>query len=174
MNAENKTHYRKAFHSPYLSSADITEPTILTISHVVFESDKTKKTKESFNTAYFVEKEIRQGEPLKPMVLNATNSKALAGIAQSPFLEDWKNIQIIVQVQSGIRFGKEVVDGLRISKVSNARQGNYAQKPPITAEIFAQAMGAVSTKTRTVEQITSKYKVSDEQLDQLNKAASGA
>ena len=38
----DKTHYRKAFNSPYLSSADIVEPTDLTISHVRLEPDKTK------------------------------------------------------------------------------------------------------------------------------------
>ena len=37
----DKTHYRKAFNSPYLSSADIVEPTDLTISHVRLEPDKT-------------------------------------------------------------------------------------------------------------------------------------
>ena len=74
----DKTHYRKAFNSPYLSSADIVEPTDLTISHVRLEPDKTKKTKDLLNTAYFKEREIRKGEALKPMVLNATNSKMLA------------------------------------------------------------------------------------------------
>ncbi|HFG9918056.1 TPA: hypothetical protein ACGHLE_004722, partial [Salmonella enterica subsp. enterica serovar Warragul] len=49
--SEQKTHYRKAFDSPYLSSADIVEPTILTIARVALESDKTKKTKDVFNTA---------------------------------------------------------------------------------------------------------------------------
>ncbi|ENU8923336.1 hypothetical protein ACE2C6_005094 [Salmonella enterica] len=43
--SEQKTHYRKAFDSPYLSSADIVEPTILTIARVALESDKTKKQK---------------------------------------------------------------------------------------------------------------------------------
>ena len=55
----DKTHYRKAFNSPYLSSADIVEPTDLTISHVRLEPDKTKKTKDLLNTAYFKEREIR-------------------------------------------------------------------------------------------------------------------
>ncbi|MCS6087145.1 hypothetical protein P4G11_20365 [Klebsiella pneumoniae] len=41
--SESKTHYRKAFDSPYLSSADIVEPTVLTIARATLESDKTKK-----------------------------------------------------------------------------------------------------------------------------------
>lgn len=70
-----KTHYRKAFDSPYLSSADIVDAVVLTVSHVTLSIDATKKTKDLFNTAHFVEKEIRRGEKLKPMILNATNSK---------------------------------------------------------------------------------------------------
>lgn len=110
-----KTHYRKAFDSPYLSSADIVEPTVLTVHHVSLESDKTKKTKDMFNTAHFVEKEIRAGEKLKPMILNATNSKTMAALAGSKFIDDWKNIRITVYVDGAVRFGKETVEGLRIS-----------------------------------------------------------
>lgn len=110
-----KTHYRKAFDSPYLSSADIVEPTVLTVSHVTFEPDRTKKTKDSFNTAHFVEKQIRQGEKLKPMILNASNSKTMKALTGSPFLEDWTGQRITVYVDHNVRFGKETVEGLRIS-----------------------------------------------------------
>lgn len=112
---EQKTHYRKAFDSPYLSSADIVEPVILTISRAVLESDKTKKSKDVFNTAYFEERELRPGEKLKPMILNATNSKMMKGITGSPFLEDWKGVKVTVFVDKNVRFGKESVEGLRIS-----------------------------------------------------------
>ena len=110
-----KTHYRKAFNSPYLSSADIVEPTTLTIARVTLEGDKTKKTKDRFNTAFFAEKELRPGEPLKPMILNAHNSKVLKDLAGSHFIEDWKNIAVTIYVDSNVRFGRDTVEGLRIS-----------------------------------------------------------
>lgn len=113
--AGDKTHYRKAFDSPYLSSADIVEPTVLTISRVVLEPDKTKKTKDMFNTAYFIEREIRPGEKLKPMILNATNSKTVKGLTGTPFIDDWKDVRVTVYVDHNVRFGKESVEGLRIS-----------------------------------------------------------
>lgn len=116
--SQEKTHYRKAFNSPYLSSADITEPTVLTIQRVALEPDKTKKTKDAFNTAYFSEKEIRKGEPLKPMILNATNSKTLKNLAGSAYIDDWNNISVTIYVDSNVRFGKETMEGLRISPVS--------------------------------------------------------
>jgi len=110
-----KTHYRKAFDSPYLSSADIVEPTVLTVKHVVLAADLTKKTKDQFNTAYFVEAEIRPGEKLKPMILNASNSKTMKALTHSPFIDDWTNVQVTVYVDPNVRFGKDLVEGLRIS-----------------------------------------------------------
>lgn len=116
---KDKTHYRKAFNSPYLSSADIVGATTLTISHVILSGDQTKKTKDIFNTAHFVESEIRPGEKLKPMILNATNSKALAKITNSPYIDDWKNIVVVVFVDNNVRFGRNTVDGLRICAAPN-------------------------------------------------------
>ncbi|WP_334473746.1 hypothetical protein [Arsenophonus sp. PmNCSU2021_1] len=108
-----KTHYRKAFDSPYLSSADIVEPTVLTISEVLFEPDKTRRTKDAFNTAYFKEKEIRPDEAVKPMILNATNSKMVRQITGSPFLEDWQNVKVMICVER-VKNRQEYVNGLRI------------------------------------------------------------
>ena len=115
MTDKDKTHYRKVFNSPYLSSADITGPTVLTISRVTQEVDKTKKTKDVFNTAYFVERELRPGEALKPMILNATNSKTMHGLTGSHFIEDWQSVKVMVYVDHNVKFGKEVMEGLRIS-----------------------------------------------------------
>ncbi len=123
MSNETKTHYRKAFDSPYLSSADIVEPTVLTVSYVTLEPDHTKKTKDVFNTAHFVEKELRVGEKLKPMILNASNSKTMRGITNSPFLDDWQNVRITIYVDPNVRFGKETVEGLRISPHVPERKG---------------------------------------------------
>lgn len=112
--SEVKTHYRKAFDSPYLSSADIVEPVVLNVSHVALEPDHTKKTKDLFNTAHFAEKEIRPGEVLKPMILNAGNSKTMKEITGSAFIDDWNNVSITVYVDPNVRWGKETVEGLRI------------------------------------------------------------
>lgn len=108
-----KTHYRRAFDSPYLSSADIVEPTMLTISHVLLEPDKTRRTKDIFNTAYFKEKEIRPDERLRPMVLNNTNSKKVKEITGSPFIEDWVDVKVMVCVEV-VENRQKYVDGLRI------------------------------------------------------------
>lgn len=111
----DKTHYRKAFNSPYLSSADIVGVVTLTIKCVKLELDKTKKTRDMFNTAYFVEREIRKGEPLKPMILNVSNSKVVKDVTGSPFIDDWNNVKVAIYVDHNVRFGRDTVEGLRIS-----------------------------------------------------------
>ena len=85
------------------------------MKHVTLELDRTKKTKDKFNTAHFAEKELRPGEPLKPMILNATNSKTMKQLTGSAFIEDWSDVRITVYVETGVKFGKDTVDGLRIS-----------------------------------------------------------
>jgi len=110
-----KNHWRKVFDSPYLSSADVVEPVILTIREMRVEGDQTKKRKDQmFNTCYFAEPEIRPGEKLKPMIMNVTNSKVLMEHTRSPWIEDWVGTRIEVYVQHGVKFGNDAVDGLRI------------------------------------------------------------
>lgn len=125
----DKTHFRKAFDSPYLSSADITEPTVLTVRRVTLEIDKTKKTKDRFNTAYFAEKELRPGETLKPMILNAGNSKTMKRITGSPFIDDWVNVTVTVYVDPNVKFGKEIMEGLRIRDKAPGRPAVSPDKP---------------------------------------------
>ena len=155
-----KTHYRKAFNSPYLSSADIVGPTVLTISHVALEADATKKTKDSFNTAHFIEKELRQGEKLKPMILNAHNSKILRDLAGgSHFLEEWKNIPVTIYVDSNVRFGRDTVEGLRISP-----QAPVIQKPVVTksdAKLWNAAKNAY-LRDGNFDQVMKKADISQE------------
>lgn len=122
MSDGNKTHYRKAFDSPYLSAADIVDPIMLTIRRVVLEKDRTKKTQDQFNTAYWQEREIRPGEALKPMILNATNSKFLAQLTGSKFIDDWAGTVVTVWVDGAVRFGKETVEGLRLAKADGEAQ----------------------------------------------------
>lgn len=159
-----KTHYRKAFDSPYLSSADIVEPVVLTISRVTLESDKSKKTKDRFNTAYFQESEIRKGEKLKPMILNATNSKMLRAITGSPFIDDWSGAKVTVYVDYNVRFGKESVEGLRLSP---AVQTKKELTPEDTAS-WANAKAAYK-KQGTLEKILARVDISPTNQELLKK-----
>ena len=155
------THYRKVFDSPDLSSADIVEPTTLTIGRVTQEVDKTKKTKDVFNTAYFAERELRPGEKLKPMILNATNSKEVAKITGSPFIEDWQGVRIVVYVDKAVRFGKDTVEGLRLRPAPTRRQ--------ITPEQTAAWNNAKAAFLRdgNLEAVLAKVDISEDHQRQL-------
>lgn len=164
-----KTHYRKAFNSPYLSSADIVGPTILTIQRVILEKDKTKRTKDSFNTAYFAEKEIRQGEALKPMILNATNNETLRMLAGgSKFIDDWANIPVTIYVDGNVRFGRDTVEGLRISP-----QAPQLQKPELTPDKKQAWDNAVAAFKRdgNLSKVLERMNISAENMQKLAELA---
>jgi len=102
---------------------------------------RQKKTKNSFNTAYFVEHEIRKGEVLKPMILNVRNSKMIKTLADSPFIDDWNNIPIEIYVDKNVKFGRDLVEGLRIRKVPPAppklTKTDFQQKIDVLADLDA-------------------------------------
>lgn len=168
MSNENKTHYRKAFNSPYLSSSDIVEPTVLTVRCVTLEIDRTKKTKDFFNTAHFVEKEIRQGEALKPMILNAHNSRIMKILAGSPFIEDWQDIPVTIYVDNAVKFGRDVVEGLRISPNAPNKE-----KPWLTPDMEKKWGLAIQSyrKEGNLNRVLAQMQVSDEHQQMIIEAA---
>lgn len=164
-NENGKTHYRKVFNSPYLSSVDIVKPTPLTIARVTQEPDKTKKTKDVFNTAYFVEKELRPGEKLKPMILNATNSKAIKSITGSAFIEDWTGVRVMVYVDKDVKFGRDTVEGLRI-----AIQPDRKTLTPENEKQWGLAIDAYR-RDGNLEKVLSRVDISEEHQALLRKLA---
>jgi hypothetical protein len=160
----DKTHYRKAFDSPYLSSADIVEPTVLTVKCVKLEGDRTKKTKDQFNTAHFVEKEIRPGEKLKPMILNATNSKTMKGLTGSAFIDDWNDVRITVYVDPNVKFGKESVEGLRISPI--APEVGKKHVTPEMPKAWESAKAAYK-RDGNLDKVLARVEISEEHQEQL-------
>ncbi|WP_277593644.1 hypothetical protein [Pseudomonas chlororaphis] len=164
MSNESKTHFKKAFNSPYLSSADIVGYMTFTVSHVRLEQDKTKKTKDMFNTAYFVEREIRPGEKLKPMILNVTNSKTMKALTNSPFIEDWQGIKITIYVDSNVKFGREVMEGLRISP----KAPTVAWLTPDNQRPWGNAKAAYM-RDGNLDAVLARYSMTDEHQQQLIK-----
>ena len=164
MSNDQKTHFKKAFNSPYLSSADIVGYMTFTVSHVKLEVDKTKKTKDQFNTAYFVEREIRPGEKLKPMILNVTNSKTMKALTGSPFIEDWAGVKISVYVDSNVKFGREVMEGLRISPKAPV----VAWLTPDSVKPWSNAKAAYK-RDGNLDAVLARMSISEEHQQQLIK-----
>jgi hypothetical protein len=158
---QDGTHYRKVFDSPYLSSMDVVEPITLTIVRVTQEQDKTKKSKDVFNTAYFKEQFIRPGEKLKPMILNATNSKMMAKLTGSPFIEDWGDTRITVYVERGIKFGRDTVDGLRVMPAPERKVIT-----PASGKMWEAAKAAYK-RDGNLDKVLAKADISDEHIKQI-------
>jgi hypothetical protein len=68
------------------------------------------------------------------MILNATNSKFLAHLSGSKWIDDWAGLSVTVYVEPNVRFGKETVEGLRLSKA--------ALRPSAPAELVEAAEAA--------------------------------
>ena len=113
-----KHHYRKVFKSDHLGVADLEDlieegkSLIFTVKEVKQEyNTKVAGKKIDANIAYFK-------EPIKPLVLNATNSKIMKTFSNgSPFIEDWENTLIELYIDSSVKMKGDVVGGVRIRPV---------------------------------------------------------
>lgn len=110
-----KTHYRKVFKSDHLGVADLEDllesnsDMIFTISHVRQEiGAKVAGKKIDANIAYFAEN-------IKPLCLNATNSKVLKKLTGSVFVEDWSGIRVKLYIDPSASFAGERTGGVRIN-----------------------------------------------------------
>ena len=111
----NKTHYRKVFKSDHLGQADLEDflesgrDLVFTISHTRQEQNATVAGKKiNANIAYFAEQGV------KPLVLNATNSKTMRNLTGSPFVEDWQGIPIRLYIDHSVKMKGDTVGGVRI------------------------------------------------------------
>ena len=154
---KNKTHYRKVFKSDHLGIADLEDfieekkPLIFTIKEVRQEYDTLVAGKKiNANIAYFKEN-------IKPLVLNATNSKILKSFSNgSPFVEDWENTLIELYIDANVKMKGDVVGGVRIKPI----QPKAKAKKTFTEANFAKAKEAKAT----IEQIVKIYEIDAETI----------
>lgn len=150
-----KQHYRNVFKSDHLGSADLEDfieqgkALIFTIKEVKQELGvKVAGKKIDANIAYFV-------EPIKPMVLNATNSKIIKGFTGSSFVQDWKNVLVALYIDENVQMKGERTQGVRIRPTQPIVN---KVKPQFTEANFEKAKKA----NATIEQIEKVYSITDE------------
>lgn len=56
-------------------------------------------------------------EDVPPMALNKTNMRTMESMTGSDKIEDWYGKKVIVYIQNNIKFGKDLVSGLRIKPI---------------------------------------------------------
>jgi len=123
-----KTHYRKVFKSDHLGVADLEDfieaghNLVFTISHVKQEFGvRVAGKKGDFNIAYFAEN-------IKPLVLNAGNSKIMKNLSGgSAFIDDWSNIKVKLYIDGAVQFGRDIVSGVRIHPDKPAERQQLTQ-----------------------------------------------
>jgi len=148
----NKTHWKKLHNPDYLGAWDFQpgEEKVLTIKLVGIEkvSDHNGK-KEDCSVCRFT-------EDVKPMILNVTNSKMIAKLTGSPYIEDWNNVRIKVYTTRVKAFG-EMVDAVRI-------KNEEIKKPELNpqSKAWEGAKKAVQSGQYTIEQVKSKYTITPE------------
>jgi len=151
-----KDHYRNVFKSDHLGSADLEDfieqgkPLIFTIKHVKQEKQaKVAGKKIDANIAYFI-------EPIKPMVLNATNSKQIKTFTGSSFVQDWNNVLVELYVDENVQMKGVTTQGVRIRPIQPRLQEKT--KLEFTEANFEKAKKANVTR----EQIEKIYTLTDE------------
>lgn len=151
----DKHHYRAVFKSDHLGSADLEDlieqgkSLVFTIKNVLQQKGaKVAGKKMDANIAYFAEN-------IKPMVLNATNSKMIKTFTGSSFVEDWNNVLVELYIEENVKsVSGGLTQGVRIRSI----QPREKQKPQFTEERFENAKKANATR----EQIEKAYSITEE------------
>lgn len=160
---ENKTHYRRVFKSDHLGIADL-EDFMEEKRRLVFTINEVKQEigvsvagrKGNYNIAYFKEN-------IKPLVLNATNSKLMKGFNNSPFVQDWSNTVVELYIEPNVKMKGEIVGGVRIKP----RQPQV-QKPQLTPDMAAWADAIKYLQGEgTIIAIKKRYTISMKNEEQL-------
>lgn len=142
--SEKLTHWKQEFNYDYLGSYSLlpNEEKTLTIKETkkVNVKGADGKNQECF-VAYFSENE-------KPMILNKTNCKTISKIYDSPYIEQWKGIRIVVVAEKVKAFG-EVVEALRVKNIN----------PDSTALTDIEALFELKKESLSVEEKTAVLRV---------------
>lgn len=167
MNNSNKTHYRKVFKSDHLGIVDLEEfleegkNLIFTVARVEQRyGERVAGRKIDCNVAFFV-------EPVKPMVLNATNSKQMRKFNNnSPFVEDWNNTAVELFIDKNVKMKGETVGGVRIKP----------RQPRLTLPVLNEqnphwktGKTKVQQENWTIDMIRNHYTISEEDYGKLCK-----
>jgi hypothetical protein len=170
--SESKTHYRKVFKSDHLGVADLEEfieegkRLVFTIkevkSHILDSSNKNSGIvvagrRIGANIAYFK-------EGIKPLVLNATNSKIVRSFNKSAFVEDWNNTIIELYIDNLVKMKGDIVGGIRIKPTQPT-----INKPELTPthKSWEAAKVKVMMKEASKESIRKHWSITDENYELL-------
>lgn len=153
--------WRTAFKSDFLASWDIDGVVKLTIEKVEIKEVQLQK-REKKVVAYFKEKHFANGEPIKPMILNATNCKVLNSYTGTKETNDWINLLVEIGTKENKgRIGEAL--GLSINRVLSGSR--VVDKVGIIKDLLRTAIDLTDRETEYVNEI-----INTKQVENYDKA----
>ena len=160
-NSEN-IHFRMAANSHYLGACDLPDykERVLTVDRCVFEMTEGLAENSKMNVLYFKEAGV------KPMLLNATNSRAVRSVTRSSYINEWAGHRVTLFVKENVKAFGILTDALRIKPTKPAA----AKKPELvpTHPRWKDAQEAVKGGT-TITQLRARFDITDINFKKLLK-----
>ena len=145
------THWKKLNNPDYIGAYAFNpgETKTLTIQKVTREIVKGPDGKQEECTI------VHWKESEKPLILNVTNAKAIQKIAETPYIEKWPGVRVVVGVESVKAFG-DIVEAVRVKKIKPQQTAQPAQeytcadcgKKIVDADGFSAALIATNTRDK--------------------------
>ena len=101
----------------------------------------------------------------KPLIVNKTNAKAIAKVAGSNYIEDWKDVTIALYISNVKAFG-EVVEAIRVRLTAPKPKS----KRKLNEEEFKKLVKAVRDGSYNVEDALSNFVLNEAQRSILIQA----
>lgn len=134
MNNQKLTHWKKLENPDYIGSYAFqpNEKKTVTIKSVTRQIVKGPDGKqEECTVVHFI-------EPEKPLILNVCNGKMITKHADTPYIEQWTGVRIVLGVEKVKAFG-EIVEAVRVLK----DKPEQAAKAPVVIPPCADCGGAI-------------------------------
>jgi len=155
-----KTHWKKTMNPNYLGAYALepNEDLVVEITEVKTESVMNADGRnEECLVAYLKDQ--------KPLIVNKTNAKAIAKVAGSNYIEDWKGKQIALYISNVKAFG-ELVEAIRVRTVAPKAKS----KRKLNEDDFKKLVKAVADGSYSLDDALSNFVLNDAQRSILLQA----
>ena len=155
-----KTHWKKTMNPNYLGAYALepNEDLVVEITEVKTESVMNADGRNE-------ECLVAHLKDQKPLIVNKTNAKAIAKVAGSNYIEDWKGKQIALYISNVKAFG-ELVEAIRVRTVPPKAKS----KRKLSDDDFKKLVKAVADGSYNLEDAVVNFVLNDSQRSILLQA----
>lgn len=155
-----KTHWKQLKNPNYLGAYSLPDGKDITVQIVDVKKEivKGESGKEDLCTVAYLKDQ-------KPFILNVTNCKAIAKLANSNYIEDWKGLRMTVGSSLTMLKGEQV-ECLRV----RAEKPKEKTKPTLTKDSpkWKGAVDALQNGTYTIEQLADYFIIPEDVKTELH------